>query len=300
MRIKLSNPMADTPGNTEINPLEIERSCLVCGITDMSACEGDEDEKSSKFKVCKKCKDKIKSFLNISAPPGEQFLEDPMTFSANNPKLAQISQNISEVLTDLGVEDQKSQNLAQNIEKEVEISQNQKKEEAKNKINQIKKNISGKKYGYGDEPGRVWDRFDRVPEMAEASDDEKDTEKPPQRHQNCPRKPLNRGKNRPKNPPKTLILEVISALTNELEVQDIKELGEELGMIWETEKFTPADLHKGYIVELEHGTVNSETNVTDNDPIETLKIAWAHLKEDPRYYDYLEDMEDKMKETSEF
>jgi hypothetical protein len=49
-------------------------------------------------------------------------------------------------------------------------------------------------------------------------------------------------------------------------------------------KYDMSELVMGYDVELEHGTVNPETNVTDDDPITTLKIALAHLNEIPDYY----------------
>lgn len=48
--------------------------------------------------------------------------------------------------------------------------------------------------------------------------------------------------------------------------------------------FTPADLARGMNVELEHGTVDPRTNVTDDDPILTAKIALAHLYECAAYY----------------
>jgi len=35
---------------------------------------------------------------------------------------------------------------------------------------------------------------------------------------------------------------------------------------------------------LEHGTVDPRTNVTDDDPLVTGKIALAHLTEFPDYY----------------
>ncbi len=44
-------------------------------------------------------------------------------------------------------------------------------------------------------------------------------------------------------------------------------------------------------VELEHGRRDTDTNVTDDDPRLTGKIAWAHLKELPDYYERLERME---------
>lgn len=48
---------------------------------------------------------------------------------------------------------------------------------------------------------------------------------------------------------------------------------------------------KGMEVELEHGSRDPRTNVTDDDPILTGKIALAHLRELSDYYDRLEEME---------
>lgn len=47
----------------------------------------------------------------------------------------------------------------------------------------------------------------------------------------------------------------------------------------------------GMDIELEHGTVDPTTNVTDDDPVMTGKIALAHLNEISDYYDRLEEME---------
>jgi hypothetical protein len=44
-------------------------------------------------------------------------------------------------------------------------------------------------------------------------------------------------------------------------------------------------------VELEHGRRDPATNVTDDDPETTAKIALAHLNELPDYYDRLAVME---------
>jgi len=49
-------------------------------------------------------------------------------------------------------------------------------------------------------------------------------------------------------------------------------------------------------VELEHGTIDPLTNVTNDDPLMTGKIALAHLNEFPDYYDRLEKMEDEAEE----
>ena len=47
----------------------------------------------------------------------------------------------------------------------------------------------------------------------------------------------------------------------------------------------------GLDVELEHGLRNPETNVSENDPVITGKIALAHLKEFPDYYSRLDKLE---------
>ena len=47
----------------------------------------------------------------------------------------------------------------------------------------------------------------------------------------------------------------------------------------------------GLLVELEHGTRDPETNVTDDDVSLTAKIALAHLNEFPDYYTRLAKME---------
>jgi hypothetical protein len=47
----------------------------------------------------------------------------------------------------------------------------------------------------------------------------------------------------------------------------------------------------GLDVELEHGRQDPDTNVTNDDPITTGKIALAHLREFADYYTRLERME---------
>ena len=72
-----------------------------------------------------------------------------------------------------------------------------------------------------------------------------------------------------------------------------KKLGEMLGINWS--KFNIEQFKMGLIVELEHGTIDPLTNVTDNDPLVTAKIALAHLKEYADYYTRLEKMESEAK-----
>ena len=50
------------------------------------------------------------------------------------------------------------------------------------------------------------------------------------------------------------------------------------------DKFTPQEFLEGINIEVEHGKINSNTNVTNNDLIMTAKIALAHLNEYPNYY----------------
>lgn len=56
----------------------------------------------------------------------------------------------------------------------------------------------------------------------------------------------------------------------------------------------PFDLDQftlGVNVELEHGSRSPETNVTNDDPVTTGRIALAHLREIPDYYTRLAEME---------
>ena len=50
------------------------------------------------------------------------------------------------------------------------------------------------------------------------------------------------------------------------------------------DKFTPEEFLDGINIELEHGTINNKTNVTNNNLLVTAKIALAHLNEFPNYY----------------
>lgn len=50
------------------------------------------------------------------------------------------------------------------------------------------------------------------------------------------------------------------------------------------DKYNIDDLLRGMNIELEHGSINQLTNVTNDDLILTAKIAIAHLNEFPNYY----------------
>lgn len=65
----------------------------------------------------------------------------------------------------------------------------------------------------------------------------------------------------------------------------------EIGLDLGSASFDAEEFRRGMEVELEHGRCDPDTNVTDDDPVTTGKIAWAHLKELPDYYKRLEQIE---------
>lgn len=69
------------------------------------------------------------------------------------------------------------------------------------------------------------------------------------------------------------------------------EVGNIIGINWNKVDFN--QFYMGINVELEHGTrYGTITNVTNNDPIITGRIALAHLIEIPDYYSRLNKMEE--------
>ena len=75
--------------------------------------------------------------------------------------------------------------------------------------------------------------------------------------------------------------------------EQARQIGEDIGIDWETAAFDVEQFRAGMDVELEHGSHDPRTNVTDDDPHVTGKIAWAHLNEFPDYYTRLERMEEE-------
>ncbi|MCK5129541.1 MAG: hypothetical protein KAQ68_06805 [Clostridiales bacterium] len=70
-----------------------------------------------------------------------------------------------------------------------------------------------------------------------------------------------------------------------------KKMGDDFGLSWK--QFDAIQLADGMNVELEHGLVDESTNVSNDDPVITMKIALAHLNEFPDYYIRLEKMEEE-------
>ena len=71
--------------------------------------------------------------------------------------------------------------------------------------------------------------------------------------------------------------------------EEARRVGDAIGVDWD--RFDLEQFRAGMDVEYEHGTHDSQTDVTGDDPVVTGKIALAHLKEFPDYYERLELME---------
>jgi len=76
---------------------------------------------------------------------------------------------------------------------------------------------------------------------------------------------------------------------------EARRVGDALGVDWAA--IPLEQFRQGLGVELEHGTHDPVTNVTNDDMLLTGKIAFAHLKEFPDYYDRLAQLE---KEADEY
>ncbi len=80
-------------------------------------------------------------------------------------------------------------------------------------------------------------------------------------------------------------------------LNDVVEISNKLNIKFD--KFSVKDLLTGINIELEHGTINTKTNITNDNLEMTAKIALAHLYEYPNYYNKeygLPNFEKKLKE----
>lgn len=73
--------------------------------------------------------------------------------------------------------------------------------------------------------------------------------------------------------------------------EEAERIAAEIGLDFTRESFDLEQFRMGLDVELEHGRRDLGTNVTDDDPTVTGKIALAHLRELPDYYTRLAKME---------
>jgi len=73
---------------------------------------------------------------------------------------------------------------------------------------------------------------------------------------------------------------------------EARQVGEAIGIDWPSSLFDLEQFRLGMDVELEHGLRDRRTNVSNDDPVVTGKIALAHLHELPDYYTRLAEMEE--------
>lgn len=71
--------------------------------------------------------------------------------------------------------------------------------------------------------------------------------------------------------------------------EEASSIGAQLKIDWS--QIDLEQFRRGLEVELEHGAIDPETNITGDDLVYTGKIAWAHLKEIRDYYTRLDAME---------
>jgi Protein of unknown function (DUF5661) len=77
--------------------------------------------------------------------------------------------------------------------------------------------------------------------------------------------------------------------TKRTTTEEAKRVGDAIGVDWD--RFDLEQFRAGMDVEFEHGSHDRQTDVTGDDPIVTGKIALAHMKEFPDYYERLARME---------
>ena len=79
-------------------------------------------------------------------------------------------------------------------------------------------------------------------------------------------------------------------------IEEAKLTGKRLGIKWD--KFDVNQFKIGMEVELEHGTIRTLTNVSNDYLLTTGKITLAHLNEIPDYYTRLLKMEKEAKKQT--
>jgi hypothetical protein len=77
----------------------------------------------------------------------------------------------------------------------------------------------------------------------------------------------------------------------EFTAEEALQIAGSLGIDLSAEGIALEQFRMGLGIELEHGRVDPETDVSHDDPTVTGKIALAHLREIPDYYTRLAEME---------
>jgi Protein of unknown function (DUF5661) len=80
--------------------------------------------------------------------------------------------------------------------------------------------------------------------------------------------------------------------------EEARAIGGAIGIDWRVAPYDIEQFRMGLNVELEHGSHDPATNVTNDDPIVTGKIARAHLNEFADYYTRLATMEADAEKTA--
>ena len=79
--------------------------------------------------------------------------------------------------------------------------------------------------------------------------------------------------------------------TREFSEEEARAIGQRIGVDWSAGDVDIEQFRMGLAIELEHGSHDLATNVTNDDETMTGKIALAHLREIPDYYTRLAAME---------
>jgi len=88
----------------------------------------------------------------------------------------------------------------------------------------------------------------------------------------------------------------VEVSTPDFTKEDALVIAKALKIDFDNERFDLEEFLIGINVELEHGSKYPQTNITNNDPILSGKIAYAHLKEFPDYYERLKKLEAEAEE----
>ena len=79
--------------------------------------------------------------------------------------------------------------------------------------------------------------------------------------------------------------------TRQFTEEEARVIGQRIGVDWSAGDVDLEQFRMGLAIELEHGSQDPATNVTNDDETITGKIALAHLREIPDYYTRLAAME---------
>lgn len=87
----------------------------------------------------------------------------------------------------------------------------------------------------------------------------------------------------------------VSPAKTSFTTEEAAQIARKLDINFNKEKFAPEQFRMGLDTELEHGRKYNPTNVTEDNPLLTGKIALAHLSEVPDYYTRLKKFEEEAK-----